>query len=125
MPWNACNFNCKHCANESHANSSEFLSDDLIDQVIFQASEVFGKDWCLSISGGEPFLYFDKLMSLCKKTQERNGYVTLMTNCFWAKNKSDTEKIVFELSQNGVAGIGISFDNFHAEFVNKEWMVML
>ena len=73
----------------------------------------------IHITGGEPFLYWSHLVELLEKADKLGlGIVDMVeTNAFWADDKTDvTEKLKF-LDSHNVKKLKISYDPFHAEFV--------
>jgi len=80
-----------------------------------------GKGAKVHITGGEPFLYYDRLVELM--TQAHKLKLTpldmIETNGFWAVN----DKIIIErlklLRSLGMQRLKISWDPFHAEFVDS------
>ncbi len=72
-------------------------------------------------SGGEPFLYYDKLKTLA-------GYVfhkyqlaaVISTNAYWAKTPAKTYKVIRSLFEIGLRYILISVDDFHQEYISLE-----
>lgn len=71
-------------------------------------------------SGGEPFLTFDFLLELIEICSNMGRRTSVLTNGYWAL----TEQIAFAklqaLSNTGLNQIGISFDEFHQEYVSHE-----
>jgi len=122
MPWNNCNFKCKHCANNSSPKTQQRLSISTVFDLISQAASIYDDDWCCSITGGEPLFFFDELLAICEHVKKHNGYTTLMSNGYWGKTKSQALSTAKELAAQNVLGVGFSFDIFHKEFVKKEWI---
>ena len=73
----------------------------------------------IHITGGEPFLYWPHLAELLETAANLNlGTVDMVeTNGSWAENKSDIiDKLKF-LDAHNVKKLKVSYDPFHAEFV--------
>ncbi|MHC5083281.1 MAG: radical SAM protein [Planctomycetota bacterium] len=71
------------------------------------------------ITGGEPFLYFDRMLDILKSAQNEGlaGLDYIETNGSWAAcDKNVTEKIRL-LNDRGMNRLKISWDPFHEEFV--------
>ncbi len=80
---------------------------------------IAGESAKIHITGGEPFLYWQHLAELLEKAANLNlGTVDMVeTNGSWADNKSDIiDKLKF-LDTHNVKKLKISYDPFHAEFV--------
>jgi MoaA/NifB/PqqE/SkfB family radical SAM enzyme len=74
------------------------------------------------LTGGEPFLYWDRLCEILKEAKKENlGPVDLIeTNGFWATDDTITEKHLRELNELGMNRFKISVDPFHQEYVDIE-----
>lgn len=122
LPWNTCNARCDHCGPESGPRDRTGLTDEEVFKLIDDAAERFRgpEEWCLSLSGGEVFLYYDRLLSYCVRTKQRGGYVTLITNGFWATSVSRAVELLRPLQENGLRLMGMSMSAFHQEYVSEE-----
>jgi len=81
----------------------------------------------IHITGGEPFLYWEHLAQLVQKAaQLKLGTVDVIeTNAFWADNRAQViEKLKF-LDAHNVKKIKISYDPFHAEFIEYRKIKLL
>jgi len=81
----------------------------------------------IHITGGEPFLYWQHLAELLEKADKLGlGPVDMIeTNASWADDKADiVEKLKF-LNTKNVNKIKISYDPFHAEFVEHSKVKLL
>jgi MoaA/NifB/PqqE/SkfB family radical SAM enzyme len=74
------------------------------------------------LTGGEPFLYWDHLVEILRKGNERGlGAVDLVeTNGFWAADDGLVAERLNALTALGVQRLKISVDPFHQEYVNIE-----
>lgn len=81
----------------------------------------------IHITGGEPFLYYDHLAELLTKAKALNltSPDMIETNGFWAvDNKIVTERLKF-LDSAGMKRLKISWDPFHAEYIDPEPVKLL
>ena len=88
---------------------------------------IAGKSAKIHITGGEPFLYWDHLAQLLEiAAKQQLGDVDMIeTNGCWADNKSDIiEKLKF-LDSHNVKKLKISYDPFHAEFIDYHKVKLL
>ena len=86
-----------------------------------------GDEAKVHITGGEPFLYFDHLAKIVSAADKAGlGPLDLLeTNGSWAKNENDiTDRIRF-LDSKGLNKLKISWDAFHAEYVDPEPVELL
>ncbi len=109
-----CTITCQHCAYNCgpKVKGCMSLEDGLHYLRTIDSAEV------VSISGGEPFLYFDLLLSLVREAHALERDVWVFTNCYWAtpeKNvkTSKTSKILKDLKEAGLTKIWLSADGFH------------
>jgi MoaA/NifB/PqqE/SkfB family radical SAM enzyme len=82
-----------------------------IDEAVSVGAIHFG------ISGGEPFLCYDNLVSIVDSASRKGLRVNCTTNAFWATTMKDATSMLSILSERGLKSLGISVDDFHQEFV--------
>ncbi|WP_417398207.1 radical SAM protein [Gimesia chilikensis] len=122
MPWNTCNARCAHCGPDSGPHDKTGLSHNRVLELIRDASEEYQSPWCLSLSGGEIFLYYDRLLEYCKTASEGGGYTTLITNCYWAKTVERAKELLKPLIDNKLLILGVSYDKFHDPYIDPEYV---
>ncbi len=75
------------------------------------------------VHGGEPFLYFDCLEHIIKQSKKLDiPQLGIITNSFWAKNEIIATKKLERLRKVGLNALTVSFDFFHQEFINLEYV---
>jgi len=81
----------------------------------------------IHITGGEPFLYFDYLAELTEraKNDRLTGLDAIETNACWATDSNTIIKRLTVLKQNGLRRLKISWDPFHAQFIEAEKVILL
>jgi organic radical activating enzyme len=116
-----CNIQCAHCIVESGPKETKKMDSDTISRMIEEAFVVGIRD--VAIYGGEPFLQIKGLLpETIKKSLDFGMNVSIGTNGFWGKTKSQANEFlgkiedVAEWSDKKVH-IGLSFDKFHQEFI--------
>jgi hypothetical protein len=79
-----------------------------------EAARDYGID-ALAFSGGEPFLYPEFLLTLCRRaTQLGFRHDKIMTNGVWHRNEAHLKAILEDLAAAGFGGkLGLSVDKFH------------
>lgn len=79
------------------------------------------------ITGGEPFLYFDHLVELLAEANRREliGLDAVETNAYWARNPDIVLKRMKILRDCGIRRLKISWDPFHAEYIEEENVTLL
>lgn len=90
---NGCNYNCFFCHHEGYTkNSSTKYDEKKIEQIYIFAKKNRIKD--ISITGGEPFLYWEKLKCLLKYFGNDEFRITLNTNLIFTDRYIDYLKKV-------------------------------
>jgi MoaA/NifB/PqqE/SkfB family radical SAM enzyme len=76
----------------------------------------------IHITGGEPFLYWDKLIEILREAKKSNlGPVDMIeTNGFWAVDEKIVKDRLKVLDESGMRRLKISCDPFHQEYVAIE-----
>ncbi len=76
----------------------------------------------IHITGGEPFLYWERLQEILEEAGNQNlGKVDLIeTNGFWATNEKVIRQRLKRLDELGMERFKVSTDPFHQEFVDTE-----
>jgi MoaA/NifB/PqqE/SkfB family radical SAM enzyme len=74
----------------------------------------------IHITGGEPFLYWERLQEILEEADNQNlGKVDLIeTNGFWATNEKVIRQRLKRLDELGMERFKVSTDPFHQEFVD-------
>ena len=76
----------------------------------------------IHLTGGEPFLFFDRLSEIVQQAH-RSGLTpieSIETNGAWALDESTIRERIEFLDRHGMDKLKISWDPFHAEFVDVQ-----
>ena len=86
-----------------------------------------GKNARIHITGGEPFVCFDHMVEILTQVRKAGlrGPETIETNGFWAGEETIVRDRLRVLDEVGMDRLKISWDPFHAEFVDVEQVRML
>lgn len=115
---NICNIACEHCFLDKSLPECR-MEDDLFMKVLQEIYQVNGDIGLISISGGEPMLFFDDIMRLIERCNINHELTfSISTNAFWATSKEISENICKRLIMSGVQRLEISYDKFHAKFID-------
>jgi MoaA/NifB/PqqE/SkfB family radical SAM enzyme len=81
----------------------------------------------IHITGGEPFVYFDHLVELLARAHERKliGLDAVETNAYWATDRQTVVKRLEILKAYGMKRLKISWDPFHAEYIDEGNVILL
>jgi MoaA/NifB/PqqE/SkfB family radical SAM enzyme len=118
--WNTCNARCKHCLPSAGPKDRSSLSDEVIFSMIDQAAEEFAGAWGLGLSGGEPFLYQDRLLRIVKHARSRNASTGIVSNGFWATSEAKAAEILTRFAEAGAVSFSFSLSTYHFEHVSPE-----
>ena len=111
---NKCNLECKHCSVECSPKNSAILDDSVISQVISDLSSN-PKITTIAISGGEVFMYPDKVFKIIKAINQAGKRPSIYTNGFWCSDYEKTYKVLADLKKNGLKLLLTSIDTYHQE----------
>lgn len=83
---------------------------------------IAGKDAKVHITGGEPFLYFDRLAEICRQAQKLGltPVDSIETNAAVPFSPNDLREKLRFLDACGLERLKISWDAFHEEFIDIE-----
>ena len=116
-PTSKCNLRCSHCYVKKQEEKLNILeAQNLVKDAINCHSNDIQIER-IGFSGGEPFLYLDFLVELCKTTIENDLlFDKIMTNGVWWKTGQELRQTITTLYDSGFDGkIGLSFDSFHEQ----------
>lgn len=114
-----CTANCDLCCIKSNPSCQESLNIDKVKDYIL-SSIYCDNIKSIGISGGEPFLEYDKVKELITLIRESGKKASLMTNAYWANSYSKAYDKLSELRECGLSSIGLSYDYFHSQYINAE-----
>lgn len=112
-----CNINCTHCFLGTSKNRGRMETEMLQTALEEVSSE---KISVLSISGGEPLLFWDDIK--VPLSDYKHFRTTISTNGFWAKTKQDALAFCNDLKVHGIDIIEISSDVYHQEHIPFEYI---
>lgn len=117
-----CNAKCEFCYYNCSPKQGGLMPVEMVIGSWRSLKELAGESAKIHITGGEPFLYWDRLVEILREVKKHNLSPVDMieTNGFWATD----EKIVVErlkiLDELGMNRLKISCDPFHQEYVDIE-----
>ena len=120
LVWNTCTAFCAHCGPESSPKDKTAVSHERVLFLIKEAGNIYNPNWCLTLSGGEIFIHYDRLLEYTSAAKKNGGYTTLITNCFWATSLEKAEELLNPLIENDLRVLGVSADHFHTPYISVE-----
>jgi len=117
-----CNCACEFCYYNCGPEKNGLMPVDMAISAWQSLRILAGHSARIHITGGEPFLYWDRLEEILKEAEKQNlGKVDLIeTNGFWATNEKIIRQRLKRLVELGMHRLKISTDPFHQEYVDIE-----
>jgi MoaA/NifB/PqqE/SkfB family radical SAM enzyme len=117
-----CNCACEFCYYNCCPEKGGLMPVDMAVSAWQSLKILAGDSAKIHITGGEPFLYWDRLEEILKEAEKQNlGHVDLIeTNGFWAANEKIIRQRLKRLVELGMHRFKISTDPFHQEYVDIE-----
>jgi organic radical activating enzyme len=117
-----CNCSCEFCYYNCGPQQNGLMSADTAISAWQSLKALAGNAAKVHITGGEPFLYWDRLEEILQQAKKHNlGEVdTIETNGFWAASVKTITKRLKTLDELGMHRLKISTDPFHQEYIDIE-----
>jgi len=71
----------------------------------------------IGLTGGEPFLFFERILDISRFCFERSMYLSSLTNAFWASTPDLALKMMRKCKNAGLKHIAVSTSDYHQSFV--------
>lgn len=113
---NRCNLNCAHCCVSCSPQNNAVLEDNLINKVMDDIA-VNEKINRIGISGGEAFLYPEKVSRIIEASTKSKKSVYVYTNGFWCGSYEKTLHVLDRLKKKGLSTVLTSVDTFHQKYI--------
>ncbi len=117
-----CNCVCEFCYYNCGPEKNGLMSVDTAVSAWQSLKILAGDSAKIHITGGEPFLYWERLQEILEEAGNQNlGKVDLIeTNGFWATGEKITRQRLKKLDKLGMHRLKISIDPFHQEYIDIE-----
>ena len=117
-----CNCACEFCYYTCSPDKKGLMSVDTAISAWQSLKILAGDSAKIHITGGEPFLYWEKVQEILEEAQNQKlGKVDLIeTNGFWATNEKVIRQRLKRLDELGMNRFKVSTDPFHQEYVDIE-----
>lgn len=122
-----CNAKCAFCYYNSGPESNGLMLSETALKAWKSLVNLAGERASVHITGGEPFLFFDHMINILTEAcnEKLSGLDSIETNAFWATDKSIIIERLRILDCLGMKRLKISWDPFHAEYVDFEPVKLL
>jgi organic radical activating enzyme len=112
-----CNARCKHCSYQAGPHREKFIPAEQAQAWLVELNGIRPLQ-SITIHGGEPFLFFQEMLSILAKAGELGiKHRWVITNGFWAENAVTAETKLKDLKNAGLNAITFSVDGFHQEYI--------
>jgi MoaA/NifB/PqqE/SkfB family radical SAM enzyme len=117
-----CDASCEFCYYNCSPKQGGLMSVETAINCRRSLNELAGDNVKIHITGGEPFLYWDRLTEILREVKKQNlGPVDMIeTNGFWATDEKIIKNRLNTLNELGMNRLKISCDPFHQEYVDIE-----
>jgi organic radical activating enzyme len=116
-----CNIRCGHCvaadASPGTAKMDFGRAKEIIQEMV--RCHVTG----ISFTAGEPLLFLDDICTLIGLCRKNRIYTRVVTNGYWAKTREHADRVVSELTANGLSQLRLSYSRWHQEHIHRENIV--
>jgi len=111
-----CPVGCGHCLASCTVQASDLPPLETHLAWIAQVSRV---DRCqsISITGGEPFVCFERLLQVVDGCRSHGLRTTVFTSAYWATSDEIAVRSLQQLARAGLTGITVSSDRYHQESI--------
>ena len=111
-----CPVGCRHCLSSCSVQGPDLPALETHLAWIAKVSQV---DRCesIAITGGEPFLYFQRLLQVVDGCRTHGLGATVVTSAHWATSNVIATDRLGQLANAGLTGITVSTDEYHQERV--------
>jgi hypothetical protein len=116
-----CNASCGHCSQSYGPHRAEALGRDEIFRLMDEAATIDdGARLEFDITGGEPFVDFERLVDVVRHGGELGADVSCTTNGYWARNPAIALVRLAVLRSAGLRRLAVSVSRYHQQFVPLE-----
>ena len=121
--WNTCNALCAHCAVNSGPHERPVMTDEQIFSAI-DASFYDCSNPSIGLSGGEVFVFFDRLVKIIEYASNKGALVAVNTNAYWATTAKIASEKISALKAAGLCKLVVSTDEFHKPYVPEKRVIV-
>ncbi len=116
---NKCNAKCKFCGvSACNSNTIEHsLEKEVLEKICKEVIEI-NNIKNIVFTGGEPFLYFDRIKSIIPLLKKAKKNIGIVTNGFIFENIQTAEKMLNGIRNSGLNFMYISTDQYHLEYID-------
>jgi MoaA/NifB/PqqE/SkfB family radical SAM enzyme len=109
-----CDLECDHCFVWGSPKARGVFTVKQIENILQEAKKLGTVD-CISLEGGEPFLYYPIMVKAFEEAVELGFNVEILSNCYWASCPEDAMEWLLPMSEAGNVELSLSSDLYHGE----------
>ena len=109
-----CDLECEHCFVWGSPKSRGVFSIKQIKNILVEAKKLGTVD-CVSLEGGEPFLYYPIMIRAVEKAAKLGFRVEVLSNCYWASCPEDAMEWLLPMTRAKNVELSLSSDLYHGE----------
>ena len=107
-----CNFECDHCFLYCSPDADGVFTIGKVESALQQMKEMDSMKGAY-FEGGEPFLYYPRMVESLRKAKQLGFSAGVVTNGYWAVSEQDAELWLKPLAGIGIDDLSVSDDTIH------------
>ena len=114
-----CNAACEFCYYSCNPQRGGLMSVEDAVNAWQGIVDISGSNAIVHISGGEPFLYFERMQEILEEATKNGlgGLDQVETNGYWATNEKIVRERIKFLDEHGMNQLKVSCDPYHQEYI--------
>jgi len=112
---NICNIDCRHCYIRGRDPIGIVMPRHFLDAAVKLGIKLGARR--LTISGGEPTLFWSDMSDAVKKATQAGMECSLATNGWWANSREEAHALLQKMRESGIRVLELSTDVYHREYI--------
>ena len=109
-----CDLECDHCFVWGSPKARGVFTIKQIKNILAEAKKLGTVD-CVSLEGGEPFLYYPIMVKAVEEAVKLGFSVEILSNCYWASCPEDAKEWLLPMFEARNVELSLSSDLYHGE----------
>jgi len=109
-----CDLECDHCFVWGSPKARGVFNIKQIKNILAEARKLGTVD-CVSLEGGEPFLYYPIMIRAVEEAVKLGFRVEVLSNCYWASCPEDAMEWLLPMAKAKDVELSLSSDLYHGE----------
>ena len=109
-----CDLECDHCFVWGSPKARGVFSIEQIKNILVEGKKL-GTVGCVSLEGGEPFLYYPIMIRAVEEAVKLGFRVEILSNCYWASCPDNARIWLLPIAKARNVELGLSSDLYHGE----------